>query len=179
MARTPSGFDLVLELRAADGALNGTLTRNGRSSIITDGNVSKNRFTFKASLDGQMETFTGEMAADVIKVWLDREGAAQAVTFKRSNRSLTGRWEGKTPNGFSLVLDVIAKENALTGTLTRNEQPATITEGKVSNNTFSFKVTLGDQTAGFTGELMGDQIKLWMDLGPSAAAVLQRVAAKK
>ena len=50
--RTASGFDLVLELRATDGALNGTLTRNGRSSTITYGKVLKNTFTFTARLDG-------------------------------------------------------------------------------------------------------------------------------
>ena len=178
--RTRSSLDLVLELRAADGALTGTLTRNGPSSPITGGTVSKGRFTFNAALDGKMETFTGEIAADGIKVWLDREGSAAAVTFKRSERGLSGRWQGKTPSGFSFGLDLIATETTLTGTLTRNDEPVTIADGKVSNNTFTFKATVAGKTAAFTGELLGDEIRLWMDhQGPSAAAVLQRVVDRK
>jgi hypothetical protein len=91
--------------------------------------------------------------------------------------AVTGKWQGKTPNGFQLELDLIATEDDLTGTFTRNGQPITITQGKVSKNTFTFKVTMNSQTEGFTGEINGDQIKVWMDRqGPSAAAALKRVA---
>jgi hypothetical protein len=89
--------------------------------------------------------------------------------------AISGKWEGKTTNGTDIVLDLTANETTLTGTLTRNEQSTTITDGHVSKNTFTFKATLNDQTEGFTGELVGDEIKLWLDRqGPARAAVLTR-----
>jgi hypothetical protein len=89
---------------------------------------------------------------------------------------ITGKWQGKTPNGFELELDLSATKTALTGTFIRNGQATDISGGKVSQNTFTFKATLNDQTTGFTGEIEGNQIKLWMDRqGPSAAAVLKRI----
>jgi hypothetical protein len=46
----------------------------------------------------------------------------------------------------------------------------------VSKNTFTFKATLNDQTEGFTGELVRDEIKMWLDRqGPARAAVLKRI----
>ena len=89
---------------------------------------------------------------------------------------LTGKWEGETPNGAQLVLDLTATGTALTGTFTRNGQPTPITDGKVSQNTFTFKATLNDQAEGFTGEVAGDQITVWMDRqSRERAAVLKRV----
>ncbi len=94
----------------------------------------------------------------------------------RAQSALTGKWQGKTPNGFQMELELAATEQELTGTFTRNGQSIAITDGKVSKNTFTFKVTMNDQTQGFTGEIDGDQIKVWMDRqGPSAAAVRKRV----
>ena len=90
--------------------------------------------------------------------------------------TLTGKWQGETRNGSQIVLDLTATETALTGTLTRNGQPSTITDGKVSKNSFTFKATLGEEMEGFTGGLDGDQIKVWLDRqGPERAVVLNRV----
>ena len=90
--------------------------------------------------------------------------------------ALTGKWQGETPNGAEIVLDLTASETALTGTLTRDGQPATITDGTVSGNTFTFKTTINDQTEAFTGEHAGDEMKVWLDRqGPERAAVLKRV----
>jgi hypothetical protein len=92
--------------------------------------------------------------------------------------ALTGKWQGQTPNGAELVLDLTATGTALTGTLTRNGQPATVTDGKVSKNTFTFKATMNDQTEGFTGEFARDEMRLWLDRqGREKAAVLKRVGA--
>jgi len=82
--RTPNGFDVVLELTATEGALTGTLTRDGRPSTITNGKVAKDTFTFNALLDDEPETFTGHIGADEITVWLDRQGPSKAVTFRRA-----------------------------------------------------------------------------------------------
>ena len=75
-----------------------------------------------------------------------------------------------------MELNLTASEKELTGTFTRNGQSMSITDGKVSKNTFTFKTTMKDQTQEFSGEIDGDQLKVWMDRqGPSAAAVLKRV----
>ena len=100
--------------------------------------------------------------------------ALPAVVHAQS--AITGTWQGKTPNGFPLELHLVATERDLTGTFTRNGQSLTITEGKASKTTFSFKVTMNNETEGFSGEIDGDQMKLWMDRqGPSAAVALKRV----
>jgi hypothetical protein len=178
--RTDSGLDVVLELTATDGALTGTLTRDGRPSPITNGNVSKDAFAFNASLDEHPESFTGRIGVDAITVWLDRQGPSRAVTFRRAAPGLSGTWRGQTPNGFPLVLELTAQGTTLSGALIRDDQRATIADGKVSNGAFTFQATLGDQTAAFSGELAGNQITVWMDRqGPSAAAILQRVVDAK
>lgn len=89
---------------------------------------------------------------------------------------LTGKWEGKTKSGSQVALDLTAKKTTLTGTLTQNGQPMPIEDGKVSKNTFTFNVTLGDRTEGFSGKLAGDEMTVWIDRrGPESAAVLKRV----
>ena len=89
---------------------------------------------------------------------------------------LTGKWEGETRNGTTLVLTLVVKDTALTGTLKRGDETATLTEGKVSKSTFTFKATIGGQAEGFSGELAGDEIKIWLDRqGAERAIVLNRV----
>jgi hypothetical protein len=93
---------------------------------------------------------------------------------------LTGKWEGETKSGSQVTLDLIAKGTTLTGTLTNGGQTIPIENGKVTKNTFTFTATRGEQTDGFTGELEGDQITVWIDRqGRDRAAVLTRVKPKK
>ena len=88
---------------------------------------------------------------------------------------LTGRWQGKTPMGSDVLLDLSVEQEALSGTLTIRGESEPITDGKASKNTFSFKVTHDGQTQAFTGEFGGNEIKVWTDRGGSAsAAVLKR-----
>jgi hypothetical protein len=90
--------------------------------------------------------------------------------------TLTGKWQGETKSGTAIVLEIAAKGEALTGTFTRSEQSAPIAEGKVAKNTFTFKTTINEQTVAFSGELAGEDIKIWMDQqGPERAVVLKRV----
>jgi len=89
---------------------------------------------------------------------------------------LTGKWEGTTPNGAALALDLTVKEAALTGTLTREGQKFTIADGKVKDNTFSFKATINDKPDGFSGELKGNELRIWLDRqGPENAITMTRV----
>jgi hypothetical protein len=93
---------------------------------------------------------------------------------------LTGKWEGETKSGSQVTLDLVAKGETLTGTLTNGGQTIPIENGKISKNTFTFTATRGEQTDGFTGEVEGDQITVWIDRqGRDRAAVLKRVKAKK
>ena len=92
---------------------------------------------------------------------------------------LTGAWEGETDGGASLRLDFTVKGTALTGTLTRNQQETPLSEGKVSKNTFTFKTTLNERAEGFSGEVEGDRMRIWLDRqGPEKAIVLTRVKGK-
>ena len=89
---------------------------------------------------------------------------------------LTGKWQGKTPGGSDVLLDLSVEKETLTGTLTSEGETSKITDGKVSKNTFAFKATHSDQTYAFTGEFGGSEIKVWTDRGGSASAVvLKRV----
>jgi hypothetical protein len=97
---------------------------------------------------------------------------------------LNGKWQGETPNGAQLELDIAVKKAALVGTLTRNAQPTPIVDGRVTKKgdkpTVTFKATLNDQTESFTGEVEGDQMKVWLDRqGPETAVVLKRLKANK
>jgi hypothetical protein len=90
--------------------------------------------------------------------------------------TLTGKWQGETNNGATIVLDLTVKDTALTGTLTRNGVSTPLSDGKVSKNTFTFKAKPAEVEEAFSGELADDQIKVWLDRqGPSTAIVLKRV----
>ena len=80
---TQNGSQIVLDLTATETELSGTLTRNGQPTPITDGKVSKNNFTFKATLGDETEGFTGGLDGDQIRVWLDRQGPERAVVMNR------------------------------------------------------------------------------------------------
>ena len=93
---------------------------------------------------------------------------------------LTGKWEGETKSGSAVTLDLVVKGTTLDGTLTNGGQTIPIENGKVSKNTFTFTATRGEQTDGFSGEIDGDQITVWIDRqGRDRAAVLKRVKPKK
>lgn len=88
---------------------------------------------------------------------------------------LTGRWLGQTPNRAALVLELTAKDNVLTGTMTAGEQKAPIENGRASKNTLAFSVAMGGGTEDFAGEVTGDNLKIWMvDRSPSSAITLKR-----
>jgi hypothetical protein len=100
------------------------------------------------------------------------------VAVPHAQTGLNGRWEGETRNGTPIVLTLALKDTTLTGTLIRGEDTATLADGKVSKNTFTFKAMLGEQTEGFSGELVGDNVKIWLDRqGAERAIVLHRAKA--
>lgn len=80
---TRNGMQVVLNLKAADGALTGTVTREGETSPITEGKVSGTKISFKAVLGEQSEALTGERDGEQLKVWLDRQGPERTVVFQR------------------------------------------------------------------------------------------------
>ena len=83
---TPNGTPIVLTLEVKGTVLTGTLDRGGEKATLADGKVSKTTFTFKATINGETEGFSGEPAGDEIKVWLDRQGAARAIVLRRAKR---------------------------------------------------------------------------------------------
>ena len=85
---TKSGSPVVLDLKATETALTGTLTVDGKPTTIDDGKVSKNRFTFNATVDdgggrSHTEGFVGELAGDQITLWLDQQGPPNGAVLKR------------------------------------------------------------------------------------------------
>ena len=81
--QTKSGTPIGLDLAVKGTALTGTFTRGEQTIAITDGKVSKNTFTFKATIGEQVEAFTGELSGEQLNVWLDRQGASSAAVLKR------------------------------------------------------------------------------------------------
>ena len=91
-------------------------------------------------------------------------------------QSLTGKWVGMTANGTELALDLTATETTLRGTLTRGENVIPLENGKVVKNALTFTATFNEQTETFTGELAGEELKVWLDRqGKDMAAVFKRV----
>ncbi len=102
--------------------------------------------------------------------------ALMGATAALAEPALTGKWQGETDGGASILLDLTVKGTTLTGTLTRNGHTAQLSEGKVSKNTFTFRATLNDRTEGFSGQLEDDRVKIWLDRqGESKAITLTRV----
>jgi hypothetical protein len=93
-----------------------------------------------------------------------------------SETTLAGTWQGQTPNGMNVKLVLAAKGTALTGTLDREGEVSTISEGTIVKNTFSFKATLGGETETIEGTWENDEIKAWLARqGPERTVVLRRV----
>jgi hypothetical protein len=83
---TNAGAEIALDLTARDATLTGSLTRDGQTSTLSDGKISKNTFTFTAQINNQTEKFAGELLGDEIKIWLERQGAERAIVLKREKR---------------------------------------------------------------------------------------------
>ncbi len=82
---TNAGAELVLDLTAKEASLSGTLTRDGQTSTLADGKISKDTFTFSAQLNDRAEKFAGQVTGDEIKIWLERQGPERAIMLKREN----------------------------------------------------------------------------------------------
>ena len=80
---TDGGAALALDVTVKGNALTGTLTRNGQGAPLSEGKVTKNTFTFKATLNERDETFSGEWKGDEIRIWLERQGPAKAIVLAR------------------------------------------------------------------------------------------------
>ena len=107
------------------------------------------------------------LTGSLMAVWLLTVVSAQA--------SLTGKWEGATPNGTPVVLDLSATGTSLTGTVTHGEQVFKITDGTVSKDSFAFKVTHDQGTDALSGTLAGGEVRVWLDRqGPESTIVFKR-----
>ena len=80
---TDGGAALLLDVTVKGETLTGTLTRNGQGTPLSEGKISKNAFSFKATLNDRTEGFSGEYKGDEIRVWLDRQGPEKAVVLTR------------------------------------------------------------------------------------------------
>jgi hypothetical protein len=81
--QTPNGMNLTLVLVQKGEDFTGTLTRESESTPISEGKVSKNTFTFKATLGGETETIEGTFDKTDMKAWLTRQGSERTAMLKR------------------------------------------------------------------------------------------------
>ena len=81
--QTPNGTNLTLELVQKGDVFTGTLTRESESTPISEGKVSKNTFTFKATFSGETETVEGTFDKTDLKAWLTRQGPERAAMLTR------------------------------------------------------------------------------------------------
>jgi hypothetical protein len=103
-------------------------------------------------------------------------GRPNAVALTRVETGLIGKWQGQTPNGMSLTLDLVGDDRTFRGTLTREGEAVPITDGTISKNTFTFKVTIEGEVETIEGTWEKDQLKAWLTRqGPERTAVLTRV----
>ena len=80
---TDGGAALALDVTVKGETLTGTLTRNGQGSPLSEGKITKNAFSFKATINERTEGFSGEHKGDEIRIWLDRQGPEKAVVLTR------------------------------------------------------------------------------------------------
>ena len=80
---TMNGTPLEVTLAVKGDTVTGTLKRNDQAIAIDEGKVSKNRITFKATIGGQTESFTGDVKDDQLTLWLDRQGESNAAILMR------------------------------------------------------------------------------------------------
>jgi hypothetical protein len=92
----------------------------------------------------------------------------------QAQTGLSGKWQGATPSGRPIVLDVQVNKQRLTGTLTVNQQSSDISDRKVEDKTFSFVATVEGRTATFNGRLLGEEVELAPEGGPGPVT-LKRV----
>ncbi len=71
----------------------------------------------------------------------------------------TGKWQGSTPNGQAITLELKAAKQQLTGKLTVGQESADITEGTVEAKTLSFTATIEGRTVMCSGRLIGDELE--------------------
>ena len=73
---------------------------------------------------------------------------------------VSGKWQGTTPSGEPIVLDVKVKAERLTGTVSLGGQTVQITDGTADATTCTFKVTVDDRPHTFNGRLVGEGLEL-------------------
>ena len=99
--------------------------------------------------------------------------APQADTTQQS--SLTGRWKG-TMGEREITLNLVANGPALTGSMLTSMGQVPVSDGVISGDEFSFKLTFGEATVAYNGTLEGDKINLATSLqGQPVAGTLVRV----
>ena len=88
---------------------------------------------------------------------------------------LTGKWQGTTPSGRRLMLDLKVDGQQLSGHLSLGEQTAEIIQGEVEGQTFSMTAgALEGRAIVADGRLVGEDIELTVQ-GVASPLTLKRV----
>ena len=89
-----------------------------------------------------------------------------------AQQQLTGKWQGLTPNREPVVLDLLAKGGDVNGTMTVGDQKASIENGKISKNRFTFRVAMG----GGAEDCSDDPVRFACDVSGGAAQLVDALA---
>ena len=90
--------------------------------------------------------------------------------------NFAGTWQGKTPAGAPVRMELAAKGSTITGTITIDKQKGKVRVNKTAGNTLHFDAGMEGVTNAFTAELKdgGLSVIRISPHGPSAPLMLKR-----
>jgi hypothetical protein len=169
-----------LKLKTEADKVSGTITgRDGTETAIQDPKLTGDELSFKVVRERDGNKFTikydGKISGDTIKgkSEFERDGQSSSRDWEakreggKSAGSLTGNWKYSftTAGGqtFEPTLKLKQAGEKVTGVIVFGENESEISDGKVSNGEFSFRVVRERDGQTFTtkyaGKLEGDQLK--------------------
>jgi hypothetical protein len=170
----------TLNLKREGDKLTGTVTgRNGNETAIQNAKLNGEDLSFQVVRERDGNTFTtkyhGTVTGDTIKgkMEFERDGETRSRDWEAKRKGsktagdLTGNWQYSfTTSGgqtFEPTLKLKQDGDKVSGVLVFGENERAISDGKVSNGEFSFKVTRerdGETfTTKYTGKVVGDTLK--------------------
>lgn len=145
---TPNGeFELTYTFKVDADSLTGNITSERGTRPIENGKVNGNNFSFDINFNGQVNTNTGVLDGDIIKLSSPRRQEPMVLTRVKEESKIDGKWigTGSGPQGdFELTFTFIVDGDKLTGKNSSSMGDFDFTNGMVNGNDFSFDVEMGE-----------------------------------
>ena len=183
--QTPSGSSVELTFSITDNAATATLRVNGEPVVVTDVKVTDKdkRLTFIGTRGtSDPRSMACELNAEELRCWPENQGPSAAAVLKRATSAaagaaaagLAGKWNGVTPSGRALTVELEVNGAKLTGRLTLANQTANAIDGTVDGTTFAFTAgTIDGRPVVAKGKLVGEEIEFNVE-GVSETLKLKR-----